>query len=52
MPLNLVVQLPDEGALHRLLDAEALQRVAREPGVFAFVIKDGEIHPVLAGDPR
>ena len=52
MPLNLVVQLPDEGTLHRLLDAEGVREVAREPDVFAFVIRDGEIQPVLAGDPR
>jgi hypothetical protein len=51
MALQLLVQLPDEALLRRLLDAPTSQEVAREPGVFLFVIKDGDVRPVLAGDP-
>jgi hypothetical protein len=49
MNLTLLVQLPDEGVLNRLLDADTVQEVAREPGVYLFVIKAGDIQPVLAG---
>lgn len=48
MPLQLLVQVPDEGALRRLLDAPALVEVARDPDVHAFVIADGDVRPAFA----
>lgn len=52
MPLQLLIQLPDEDTLRRLLDVPALREVARESGVYLFVIEDGNVTPVLAGDPQ
>lgn len=52
LPPQLLVQLPDEAALQRLLDAPAVREVADQPGVYLFVIEDGTVRPVLADDPR
>lgn len=52
VPLNLLVQLPDEGTLQRLVDGEPLLEVARHPDVFLFVIKHGVYEQIFAEDPR
>jgi hypothetical protein len=52
MPL-LLAKLPSEDALQRLLDAETVQEVAREPDTFFYVIDDdGTNRQVLAEEPR
>lgn len=51
-PLQLLVQLPDEGVLDKLLDVPAVREVAHEPGVYLFVIEDGNVRPVLSGAPQ
>ena len=52
MPL-LLAKLPDEDAQQRLLDGVPLPEVARESGVFVYVIEDdGRHRQVLGGDPQ
>lgn len=52
MPL-LLAKLPSEDAQQRLLDVLATAEVARESGVFIYVIEDdGRHRRVLVGEPR
>lgn len=44
--IQLLIQLPDAGTLHELLDAQALRQVAARTGCFLFVIEDGRVTPV------
>lgn len=50
--LHLLVQLPDADALTELLDAPTLREVAARPDCFLFVIEDGRVTPVPAGQDR
>lgn len=41
--IQLLIQLPDEDTLATLLDAKPLREVVSQPGVHAFVIRDGAV---------